>query len=603
MHIPETRPRPSRATAGIGVALITAGCVVTAASILLAASVSARHDPGLVAVTTGLNVLLPVGLGAFRLARRRDDRFARLLIGAGLLWPVVALVQSDGSLPYSIGRVAMWLFEAAIVYLLLAFPDGRLRSHAERRVVAAVLLLVGVLYLPTALLAEYPLPAPFAACGGDCPANALVIGHGAGAFVHDWVRPLREVGTVIVFAWAAALIVRKARRGPRLERQLLVPVAVVAVLRTATIAGYDLLRGAGVDDGVTKVLGDIFAMSLGLITLGFAAGLLARRLFVANALENLTRRLKPHATAAGLRSALAEALEDPSLRVLYWLDAGDGGWVDETGWPAKAPAKGDGRDVTEVRDGDRIVAAIVHDDALSQDHALVQAAASYGLAALENERLVGRLNTSLEELSQSRSRIVAVGDRERRRIERDLHDGAQQRLVALRVRMELVAEVVEAESAGAARAIRGLEGEVDETIDEVRAFARGIYPSLLAERGLSEALRAAGRSATVPTIVDAGSVGRFPAEIEATVYFACMEALQNAAKHAHAQGVTIAVSQNPHLRFSVTDDGDGFDPRNPSGGHGMTNLRDRLEAVGGELRVDSAPGRGTRVSGSIPVVG
>jgi signal transduction histidine kinase len=278
-----------------------------------------------------------------------------------------------------------------------------------------------------------------------------------------------------------------------------------------------------------------------------------------------------------------------------------GGWVDETGWPTKPPEPEAGSSVTEVREGDRQIAAIVHDASLSQDQALVEATAAYGLAALENERLVGQLNSSLEELSQSRARIVEVGDRERRRIERDLHDGAQQRLVALRVRMELVAEQIEGESPATADAIRDLEVQVEDTIDDVRAFARGIYPPLLAERGIGEALRAAGRGAPVPTVVRATGINRFPTEIEATVYFACMEALQNAAKHSAANRVTISVSQNPHLRFEVSDDGEGFDPRQVAHGHGITGLRDRLAAVGGELWIASAPGKGTRITGEIPV--
>jgi signal transduction histidine kinase len=353
-----------------------------------------------------------------------------------------------------------------------------------------------------------------------------------------------------------------------------------------------------------NVAGDIFVLSLALVTVGFALGLLARRLFVAESLQRLTGHLRSHASAADLRTELAEALQDPSLEVVYWLSGDTGRWVDETGWPVKPPESSDRRAVTEVSADGRRVAAILHDVALSQDPALVQAAASYALNALENDRLVERLRGSLEELSQSRARIVAVGDRERRRIERDLHDGAQQRLVALRVRLGLVAERLDADSPGNAGAIRELETQVDETIDEVRSFARGIYPSLLAERGLNEALRAAGRSAPLPTVVDAGHNGRYAPEIEATVYFSCMEALQNAAKHAHgATGVTITLTHNPHLRFEVVDDGSGFDTEHAVTGAGITNLRDRLEAVGGELRVESGPGKGTKVSGMIPAGG
>jgi signal transduction histidine kinase len=197
--------------------------------------------------------------------------------------------------------------------------------------------------------------------------------------------------------------------------------------------------------------------------------------------------------------------------------------------------------------------------------------------------------------------MMSVADRERRRVERDLHDGAQQRLVALQIQLELLATQLQDVSPKSAEAIRHLEDEVDATIDEVRAFARGVYPALLAERGLSEALRAAGRSAPVPTMVDASAIGRYSPEIEATVYFACVEALQNAAKHAHeASGVMISVSQNERLRFEVRDDGEGFDARRADYGAGLTNLRDRLDAVGGTLDVRSAPGKGTTISGAIP---
>jgi signal transduction histidine kinase len=428
-----------------------------------------------------------------------------------------------------------------------------------------------------------------------------MVTHGAESFIDEFVRPLREGLTVVLFAGVAAVLVQRARRGPPVMTRVLVPVAIVAIFRTFALGLYDALRGTGSSSGAVAVVGDIFMLSLALVTISFGLGLLDRRLFVAESLQRLTGRLRPHANAADLRAALADSLQDPSLEVVYWLSGDRGHWVDETGWPVKPPEPTDQRAVTEVSSDGRRVAAITHDPALSQDPALVQAAASYALNALENDRLVGRLRGSLEELSRSRTRIVAVGDRERRRIERDLHDGAQQRLVALRVRLELVAERLDADSPVSAGAIRDLETQVDETIDEVRSFARGIYPSLLAERGLTEALRAAGRSAPLPTIVDAPQIGRYAPEIEATVYFSCMEALQNAAKHAHgASGVTIKLAHNPHLRFEVSDDGSGFDVEHSSSGAGLTNLRDRLAAVGGELHVESRVGKGTRVRGVIP---
>jgi signal transduction histidine kinase len=576
-----------------------AGCLLAAGAVSLLVVDPEAPDGALAVIVHALAVGLPVGLGAFRLARRPDDRFARLLIVAGLLWSTTILALSSDSTLYSFGRVGAWLIEPIVVYLLLAFPTGRLTSKPERRLFIATVLLAGVLYLPTALVSEYPQPSPWGTCGSDCPSNAFAVVDGEPAFVSDVVRPLREVLTVLLFAGVALVLTLRARRSTALLRQALRPVAAVALVRAVAMPTYLIARAVGESSVAADVLGWTYVLSLPLVTVCFGAGLLSQRLFVANALERLTFGLKQHANASALRTALAEALEDESLQIVYWVRGDPGRWVDETGWPTKEPEAPSRRAVTQVTADGRRLAAITHDAGL--DPVLVHAASSYALGALENERLVGQLQTSLGELAESRARIVAEGDRERRRIERDLHDGAQQRLVALRIKLGMVAERLDAESPEVAGTVRRLERDIDVTIDEVRSFARGVYPPLLAERGLGEALRAAGRSAQVATTVDVEDIGRFRPELEATVYFACIEGLQNVAKHARgASHVAIAVSHNPHLRFEVRDDGAGFDVDAVTHGAGLTNLRDRLEAVGGELRVESVPGHGTLIRGRIP---
>ena len=187
-------------------------------------------------------------------------------------------------------------------------------------------------------------------------------------------------------------------------------------------------------------------------------------------------------------------------------------------------------------------------------------------------------------------------------MERDLHDGAQQRLVALRVRVELAGELMGEDPGRGATLLGELGSELEEALDEVRSLARGIYPSLLADRGLVEALRAAGRRHPVPTTIDADGVGRYPPELERAVYFSCLEALQNSAKHASgASTVSITLVDNGALRFAVRDDGIGFVVADIRSGQGLTNMRDRLAAVGGELTIESAPGEGTTVFGVIPL--
>ncbi len=240
--------------------------------------------------------------------------------------------------------------------------------------------------------------------------------------------------------------------------------------------------------------------------------------------------------------------------------------------------------------------------ATAEDPMLIQIAGSYALAALENDRLRSELESSLAQLEESRMLRLTAEQSVRQKIERDLHDGAQQRLVALRVKLELAANALEVEDPGPAAVVRALGEEVDSTIDEVRSFARGIYPPLLARTGLQQALRSASIDAPLATTVQADRLRRYTPETEATVYFSCSEALHNACKHARgATRVTISVWQDTQLRFEVCDDGAGFDLRTTAYGTGLTNLRERLVAIGGTIKIQSAPGHGTVVGGSIPL--
>jgi signal transduction histidine kinase len=331
------------------------------------------------------------------------------------------------------------------------------------------------------------------------------------------------------------------------------------------------------------------------------AGWLNRRLFAADALDRIARTVRTSSSAAHVSRALARALEDPSLRILHSFPADSGSWVDESGTPAALPQDESGPHVTGVTSGSWRI-ALVHDPALAEEPALLQTAGSYALAALENEHLIDELQSSLEALAESRLRGIAAEDRERRKIERDLHDGAQQRLIAVRVKLELAAAELEDRYPAGAEKVRALGTDIDATIDEVRAFARGIYPSLLGEAGLGGALRAAGRGAALPTTVRANRLDRYPREVETTVYFSCSEALQNAAKHARgATQVTISVWQDHGLHFKVADDGAGFDVQSTPYGTGLSNVSERLAAVGGTVSVRSRPGQGTTVEGSIPL--
>jgi signal transduction histidine kinase len=251
------------------------------------------------------------------------------------------------------------------------------------------------------------------------------------------------------------------------------------------------------------------------------------------------------------------------------------------------------------------------DDAFSEedDRVLTELARQVGLA-VHNARLDTALQTTLDELRkqadelrQSRARIVASGDAERRRVERNLHDGAQQHLVAMAVNLRLTRDILSEDPDAAGEMLDQLAGDVKATIQELRELAHGIYPPLLADSGLGEALRAAGNRSPLAVMVAADAIGRYTPEIEAAVYFCCLEALQNAGKHAPQATVEIRIwEESGGLLFSVSDDGPGFDPVQARAGHGFVNMTDRLGAIGGTVRWESHPGAGAQVFGTIPLL-
>ena len=219
-----------------------------------------------------------------------------------------------------------------------------------------------------------------------------------------------------------------------------------------------------------------------------------------------------------------------------------------------------------------------------------------------DERLESELRDTIHELRRSRARVVHVADSERRRIERDLHDGAQQRLIALRVKLTLAEELVADSNPPVGDLIQEIAAEAETAIEDLHALVHGIYPSVLTDRGLADAVKAMSRAAPLPARVLADGVQRYPADIEAAVYFACAEALQNAAKHG-GPGTSARVAlrhEQGGLALEVRDDGRGFDDAAVPRGDGLTNMQDRLGAVGGRLRVVSAPDCGAAVQGWVP---
>ena len=307
-----------------------------------------------------------------------------------------------------------------------------------------------------------------------------------------------------------------------------------------------------------------------------------------------------------------------ATRADVWLKGGEQ-FHDGAAWPPDAPplpsARATAADVPAYPAADRILPVRYQGEVLgalsvskrpgealtpTEDRLLADLASQVGLV-LKNAGLREQLLARLEEIRASRLRLVAAQDAERRRIERNIHDGAQQQLVALAIKLSITESMIGTDTEGERELLAELRQDAAGAVEELRDLARGIYPPLLASEGLVAALEAQARKAAVPTSVTADGVGRYPQDLEAAVYFCVLEALQNVAKYAGATRAEVRLAASGHdLRFEVTDDGAGFDPQSRGYGTGLQGMADRLHAHGGSLDVRSAPGAGTTIAGRLP---
>jgi signal transduction histidine kinase len=431
-------------------------------------------------------------------------------------------------------------------------------------------------------------------CDG-CPDGLLGIG---GA--RPYGEPVLAVVGLIDVALGGLLLwilATRWRRASRPRRRSLAPVVLVGVLLLVLFTIRQALlvvsRPPPFDVGFELALLTL----LMLWPLGFLAGL-ARARLDRSAVGDLAIQLGEAPPPGRLEQALARALHDPTLRLAYWLPDRDA-FVDAAGQPVELPAGGGDRAVTVLRHNGDPVAALLHDTARDDDPGLVRAVAATARMTIENERLHAEVRAQLEEVRASRARIVAFGDAERRRVERNLHDGAQQRLVNLSLALGIArSQVGTASDQELALALDEAAAELRLAVAELRELARGIHPVILSEAGLGPALASLAERSPIPVTVTAAPPGRLPRHVEETAYYVACEALTNAAKHAQATAVTIgARSLDGRLLVEVGDDGAGG--ANPDGS-GLRGLADRVAALDGQFRIHSPPGEGTKVTAVLP---
>jgi len=549
------------------------------------------HEPHKLAT---IAIAAPAGLafvaaGLVARVQRPGNRTGTLLLLVGFSWFLGALAESNHSLVFTLGLATNFVFLGFIVDLLLAFPSGRLESRVERSVAASMYLLVAL----------YAASVPFSqfddACdagSGSCPENAVLIWSSDSVTrAIELAVPAAALGLIAI---AIALLIRRWRRATPPLRRALAPVLATGgglILLLAALALADLFLDSA------RVPNSLVDIALLAIPLSFLYGLLRTRLARAAA-GQIAVEIGDEPAVTELEGAVRRALGDPSARLVLWRGGHDG-YVDLEGASVDLPGAGDQQTATTIEHLGRPVAALIHDAALLEDPPVLRAVSSAAGLTLENVRLQTELHERLEELQASRARIVEAGDDERQRLERNLHDGAQQRLVSLSLGLRLAQGKLAVDPEGASELLSTASDELTLALKELRELARGIHPAVLTDRGLGPALESLADRTTISVELEAVPEARFPTRVEAAAFYVVSESLTNVAKYAEASAAKVRITtRNGHAIVEVSDDGIGG--ADEALGSGLRGLVDRVEALDGRLEIESEPGRGTRIKAVIP---
>jgi signal transduction histidine kinase len=561
-------------------AIALAGCAAAAFTVVSALESDYLTEPGVRAAFAVWVILPYIFGGLIAWWRRPENRFGPLMILAGFGTFLAFLGWSNVDVLHTIGQTLNFLPPILFLHVFLAFPSGRLERPFERAVVAVAYVTgIGLGFVRMLL-------------GGFGPNSVFELTTEPGAA--DVLERVQLVtSSACALTGIGVLVVRRLGAGRPLRRSvaLLTDSFAVGLLMIAVLA---MRAAVGAPGHVT--LQRLTYFVVGLAPFAFVIGLLEARL-ARSAVGDLFVELRADPTPADLRDALARALRDPSLTLAYWLPE-FGSYADHDGHAVELP-NSDGRRAVRLIERDGVqVAALVHDPALRDEPELLDAVTAAAGIAIEKSQLNVELRARVEELRGSRARIVEAGQRERQRLERNLHDSAQHRLVALSLQLSLLEEQLAGDRSAAAQ-LEHARREIDTSLDELREIARGIHPAVVSGHGLAVALGELAARAPVPVNLSVEIEGRLPEEVEVAAYYLISESLANIGKYAQASSATIEVARgNGHIRVEVVDDGIGG--ADTEGGSGLRGLADRVETLGGRLQVWSPRGGGTRVRAEIP---
>ena len=558
-------------------ALALAGCAAAALTFGVAFASDHVSDALVDAALLDWIVLPYVLAGVVAWWRRPESRFGPLMVAAGFGMFLSSLQWANWALPYTIGLAFDLLPAVLFIHVFLAFPGGRLEGRPERVLVAAGYFAAVGLQLVKMLL------------GGGAPDNLLG--------VVDELAAANTVEDVQLFALSAIslaaiplLVARRVRSGRPLRRwtELLVDsfavgLVMIAILLVAGSFGWTSF----------ETIRRITFVTIGLSPVAFLIGLLSARL-ARSTVADLLVELHADPAPSELPALFGSALRDPSLTLAYWLPQYET-WADLDGHTVTLPAD---RATTMIeRDGVRL-AALVHDQSLKDEPELLAAVSAAAGIALENGRLQAELRAHLEELRGSRERVLQASQQERQRLERNLHDGAQQRLIALSLDLSMLENRLGADSDARVQ-IDQARQEIAQSLEELRAVAHGLHPAVVSGHGLAVALESLAARAPVPVRMTVELEERVDEQLEVAAYYVVSESLANVGKHAQARSATIAVTRtNGQLVVEVVDDGIGG--ADSEAGSGLRGLADRVEALDGRLRVWTPHGGGTRVRAEMP---